>query len=216
MKTLSIKSAYLTSTNLENKLKTWKKKFAPFHNHWGTFHPEKAALLFIDLQNYFLDPSSHAFVPSAPAILSRVNEAIRRFRAMKRPIFYTRFAPHQNEKDLIKTRWGESVKEGSLESRLYSGLKPKTKEPILRKTTYSAFKNTPLLSLLQKDGVATLVIGGVLTNLCCESTAREAFDLGFQVFILMDATASYSESMHVNSLMNLTYGFATPLTVEDL
>jgi len=60
------------------------------------------------------------------------------------------------------------------------------------------------------------VVCGVMTHLCCETTAREAFVRGFEVFFPVDGTASYNQKFHEASLQNLAHGFAILTTVEQL
>jgi isochorismate hydrolase len=60
-----------------------------------------------------------------------------------------------------------------------------------------------------------LIIGGVMTNLCCETTARSAFTKNFSVVFLSDGTATADEAMHRASLLNLGYGFARVMTCEE-
>lgn len=57
-------------------------------------------------------------------------------------------------------------------------------------------------------GVEEVIVIGVMTNLCCETTAREAFVRGYRVFFSTDATATVSGELHDAALMNLAYGFA--------
>ena len=63
--------------------------------------------------------------------------------------------------------------------------------------------------------VTDLIITGVLTNVCCESTARDAFFRDFRVFFVADATATTEPELHTASLKNLAYAFAYVLTTED-
>jgi isochorismate hydrolase len=55
-----------------------------------------------------------------------------------------------------------------------------------------------------------------MTNLCCETTVRSAFVHGFECFFTVDGTAAPSERFHVSTLLNLSYGFAVPVLVEEL
>jgi len=64
--------------------------------------------------------------------------------------------------------------------------------------------------------VEDLVITGVLTNLCCESTARDAYFRDYRVFFTADGTATINERMHLASLLNVAYGFGYVTTVEQL
>jgi isochorismate hydrolase len=86
----------------------------------------------------------------------------------------------------------------------------------LVKTQYDAFYNTPLAELLRNRQVKQVVIGGVMTHLCCETTARSAFVHGFEIFFLIDGTASYTEAHHRAALLNLSHGFAAPVLVDEI
>lgn len=61
-----------------------------------------------------------------------------------------------------------------------------------------------------------MIVTGVMTNLCCETNAREAFVRGFRVFFSTDATATSSEDLHVATLKNMAYGFAYLVDSESL
>ena len=60
------------------------------------------------------------------------------------------------------------------------------------------------------------VISGVMTHLCCETTARAAFMRGFEVFFTVDGTATYNEALHRSSLLTLSHGFAIPVLIDEL
>ena len=88
--------------------------------------------------------------------------------------------------------------------------------PILPKSQYDAFYGTDLEHRLHESGTQQVVIGGVMTHLCCECTARSAFVRGFEVYFVVDATATYNEELHRASLLTLSHGFVLPVLVEDL
>lgn len=79
---------------------------------------------------------------------------------------------------------------------------------MVEKNTYSAFRNTRLEEKLLEMGAKEVIVTGVMTNLCCETTAREAFVRGFRVFFSADATATSDSELHEAALKNLAYGFA--------
>lgn len=79
---------------------------------------------------------------------------------------------------------------------------------VTEKSTYSAFRNSGLDERLLEMGVKEVIVSGVMTNLCCETTAREAFVRGFRVFFSTDATATSDMDLHEATLKNLAYGFA--------
>ena len=88
-------------------------------------------------------------------------------------------------------------------------------DAIVDKTPYSAFFGTDLEDKLRLEGVEDLIMCGVMTNLCCETTARDAFVRDYRVFFVADATAASNDDLHVASLKNLAYGFAYIVTTED-
>jgi isochorismate hydrolase len=61
-----------------------------------------------------------------------------------------------------------------------------------------------------------LVVSGVLTNLCCETTARDAYLRDYRVFLLADGTGTVCEEMHLATLMNLAFGFAFVTTASKI
>jgi len=112
--------------------------------------------------------------------------------------------------------WGDLILYGSAECELIDGLSLQVSDTIIDKNRYSAFLGTELDSLLQNTGIEDLIITGVLTNCCCETTARDAFMRDYRVFFVADATAAPTEELHLASLKNLAYGFAYIVTTRDL
>ncbi|GJF32309.1 hydrolase [Kitasatospora sp. NE20-6] len=75
--------------------------------------------------------------------------------------------------------------------RLIEGLEPAAGEPVVTKTSHNAFTTTNLQQLLTRHGVGELVISGIRTEQCCETTARVGSDLGYDVVFVTDATATH-------------------------
>lgn len=84
------------------------------------------------------------------------------------------------------------------------------------KHTYSAFYDTDLDSYLKQREKTEVIITGVMTNCCCETTAREAFIRGYRVFFSTDATATTNEDLHTCSLKTLAFGFAYLVDIDSL
>ncbi|WBQ06201.1 isochorismatase family protein [Kribbella sp. CA-293567] len=74
--------------------------------------------------------------------------------------------------------------------RFIDGLEPLADEPVLRKTSHNAFTTTNLQQLLTQQGIRELVISGIRTEQCCETTTRVASDLGYDVVFVTEATAT--------------------------
>lgn len=163
---------------------------------------EKTALLVIDMQQYFRG--------LAEPILSNVISLIDVCRASGVKIFFTRHGHRDPEKDggMLSEWWEDVIYYGSAEWGLIRELKVNEKETILDKNRYSAFFGTDLDEQLRVEGAEDLVICGVMTNCCCETTARDAFVRDYRVFFVADATATANKELHLASLKNLAYGFA--------
>jgi isochorismate hydrolase len=171
--------------------------------------------LVLDMQCYFLEEDSHAFVPSAPAILPGVLKLGEAFRAHGRPVVLTRHVNSPEDAGQMARWWRDLLSRENPLSELIPELKPDG-GLIIEKGQYDAFHNTDLEGLLKEHGVEQLVICGVMTHLCCETTARAAFVRGFEVFFTVDGTATYNEAFHRASLLNLAHGFAHPVLIEEL
>jgi nicotinamidase-related amidase len=201
---------YVTSKSLSEKAELWLRNIAPFNQHEMRLKAGTSALLVIDMQEFFLDPGSPMFTCGGPAILSTVKEMIDAFRASGRPVIFTKHVHHPGNLDsgIMGWWWKGMCIEGSPESEIHRDIAPLAGEKVVSKHRYSAFYGTDLEIVLRCLGIEDLVVSGILTNLCCESTARDAYFRDFRVFIPADGTASINEEMHLASLLNLAFGFA--------
>jgi isochorismate hydrolase len=93
---------------------------------------------------------------------------------------------------------------------------PLGEDKVVQKNRYSAFYGTDLEEHLRKLGVTDLLIAGVMTNLCCETTARDAFVRDFRVFFLADGTATATQDFQRATLRNLAFGFAYLVTCDQI
>nr|XP_008361908.2 nicotinamidase 2-like [Malus domestica] len=167
-------------------------------------NPKAAALLVIDVQNYFS--------AMARPILQNLLTTIRLCRRASIPVIFTRHA-HKSPSDygMLDEWWnGDLVYDGTPESQLMPELDRRgpDEDRVFDKNTYSAFRNTGLEEYLKEKGVEEVIVTGVMTNLCCETTAREAFIRGYRVFFSTDATATSDRELHEATLKNMAYGFA--------
>ena len=216
---LTMKEEYVTARNLDQKAREWLKlvDVRPSRREKFRFDLGTAALLVLDMQEYFLNEASHAFVPASRAILPNVKRLIEQFRMAGRPVVYTRHSLEAGDDPGIMGRWWRDiVREGTRESAIAKLLDVSGGDVVIRKTRYSAFEGTILEELLRERGADSLAITGVTTHLCCDSTARDAFMQDFTVFLVVDATASWTEELHLSSLRILADGFAIPVMTDDL
>ncbi len=209
---------YATCESLDEKAENWLQQIAPYGKHQLSLNPATAALLVIDLQNYFVEPTSHSFLPAVSAVLPNVQKLIAVFRQFKRPVIYTTHVhkPDGSDAGIMGWWWGDMIREGHTEAEIHASIAPRPDERIIKKHRYSAFYNTDLETVLRCAKIEDLVICGVMTNLCCESTARDAYFRDYRVFFLADATATVCEEMHLATLINLSYGFAHVGRTEEI
>ncbi|XP_016460046.1 nicotinamidase 2 [Nicotiana tabacum] len=163
--------------------------------------PKSAVLLVIDMQNYFYS--------MAKPILPAINTTIDLCRQASVPVIFTRHR-HKSPDDygMLYEWWnGDIIKDGTVEAELIPELDRRESDLVVEKHTYSAFIDTNLEEKLLEMGKKEVIVSGVMTNLCCETTAREAFVRGFRVFFSTDATATSSAELHDATLKNLAYGF---------
>ncbi len=179
------------------------------------FQSGKAALLVLDLQEYFLQESSHAFVPSAPAVLPGISKLVAAFSNADRPVIFTRHVNTPEDAGMMASWWRDLINPQSAYSHNIAVIDPSKHIPI-NKMQYDAFHQTPLEMKLHELEIEQVVICGVMTHLCCETTARSAFMRGFEVFFTVDGTATYNEELHRASLLTLSHGFAIPVLIEEL
>jgi isochorismate hydrolase len=99
------------------------------------------------------------------------------------------------------------------DAQITSSLAPRPGEPVLLKNTYDAFLHTDLEEILKQSGATQIVLCGVLTHMCCETTARSAFCRGFEVYLPVDALATTLENRHVASLKSMADAVGVPLCV---
>jgi 23S rRNA (adenine2503-C2)-methyltransferase len=206
---------YVRPDGIEEKARTWMRALG--RGREIPLEVRSAALLVVDLQEFFLSPASPAYLPQARVILRNAKGLVDVFRKIGRPVFFIQHAHEDPSRDggLMTLWWRKVCMAGSQWSRISSLLGPREGE-IFRKCRYSAFSNRSLEDALRGQGVKALVVTGIVTNLCVESTVRDAFDLGFKSFVAADATAAHTEEMHVASLKTLAQGFSSVALTREL
>jgi len=177
--------------------------------------PKRAALLVLDMQRYFLDEASHAFIPSVLPVLPRIVFLVEAWNAHRRLVLFTRHTNTPQDAGMMALWWKELIQPDKPESAIIPEVHPEC-GIVIEKNQYDAFYGTQLEEILRDRGVEQVVITGVMTHLCCETTARTAFGRGFEVFFAVDGTATYTEALHRATLLNLAHGFAIPILVDEV
>ena len=189
--------------------------------------PERMALINVDMQNCFVEGSPISAV-DGPVILDRINRLSAVCRDAGILVVHTSFVLRSDGSNMgVLGRLAPPVKEGILNRGADSAvLHPKlvvgSEDILLDKPRFGAFHGTDLEMILRSRGIDTIIITGIATNVCCETTAREAMVRDFKVFFLSDGTSTATmgnasaTELQKASLATLGFLFAQVITVDEM
>lgn len=206
-------------------LTTLESKVAPSH----------AALVIIDMQNDFCSSGGmmdkegmdvKLIQGMAPGLADFIGHA----RKAGLPIIYVQAIYASENNWYLSDVWLEQMKragrgkhveypvceEGSWNADFYKGIEPLPGDIVIQKHRYSAFVNTPLDTVLRSKGIRTLIMTGVATNVCVESTARDGFMRDYYIVFVKDCAATTSEELHNNTLKNIARCFGEVVDSSDI
>jgi nicotinamidase-related amidase len=159
--------------------------------------PKRVALLVIDMENDFVRPGAPMCVPMATEAVPNIQRLIEACRTRGATVIYTAHVHNSDRGDmgLMSEFWPPINSQAALVDNsegveIYDELKPRPSELVIKKHRYSAFYNTDLETQLRNRGIDTLIITGTVTNMCCESTARDAQFRDYKVIFVSDATGT--------------------------
>ena len=183
----------------------------------------KSVLLIIDMQNELLDPQGKLYGQGFPPEFDRLVPNVQALLAAARgkgvaAVFvYTAYHPSfVDASPLSPSRKSGSLVAGSWGVNVVEPIAPRESEVVIRKRRPSAFHETALDSVLRGLGVQSIFICGVATNRAVESTARDAFNRDYEVFIVSDGTAARSVAAHTASLESLGGFFGKVVTAAEV
>jgi nicotinamidase-related amidase len=143
---------------------------------------ERAALLVIDAQQEYFFPLGKLPLPDGPAAIQRIVALLRWAREHGVAVFHV---THENSKP------GAAIfAPGSAALAIHPSVTPAAGEPVIQKHLPGAFTGTSLEADLRRLGIERVIVSGFMTQMCCDTTTRQAAHLGFKVTILSDATAA--------------------------
>ncbi len=190
---------------------------------------ERPALLIIDMQNAFLHKQGHLVKlgkDNRPylAIVPNIARLADLARSLGIPVIYLRHAyrPGYIDGGIVVHELFPSDKEtrgwldGTWDTEIFEPLKPKASDIVIKKNRYSGFFGTDLDQLLRNLEVNTLIITGIHSNVCCDSTARDAVFRDYRVYFVSDATAAADESLHVATLRTFERYFGRVVTTDEI
>ena len=184
---------------------------------YDVIDPRKAALVVIDMQNHFMAPGFMAETPMARKVTPNVNRLAQAMRVMGGHVVWIQNVTtgtseswstyHQflQTPDRAAKRYA-SMEDGAEGHKLWPELDVQSQDVCMNKARYSAFLqgSSDIERHLRARGIDTVIVVGVATQVCCESTARDACMLNFKTLMISDACATDSDELH-NASLNAFY-----------
>lgn len=186
---------------------------------------EKSALLAIDLQNDFVKKGAPLEVPGIREKIPKIKKILELSRKENISIIYTKMVHKSPELaprlyELFPFIENEALVPESNGTNIYPEIAPSKEDFVVEKIGYNAFFETELETVLRNGGngkeVDTLLMLGVVTNVCVESTARGAYERSYKVALLGDLCSAFDEELHEATLRNISYGFGRVLTSDEV
>jgi nicotinamidase-related amidase len=190
-------------------------------NGFGALEKGRTALVNVDMQNIFVAEDEIYGNPHARDIIAAVNSLSAVMREIGAPVIWTRqthtfegpCAPPPWQYDLANPQVRSAVEAlapGAAGHEIHAAMDVAQGDIVLDKYRYGAFSCPAghLRRIPESLGAGMIVVAGTLTNVCCESTAREANMSGYKVIVVADATAAVTDAEHNAALLNLRLNFA--------
>jgi len=192
--------------------------------------PAKTAHIIVDLQNGFMAPGQPVEIATAREIVPNVNGISKALRAAGGLNVYIQYVVNDDAKKSWSSWYERFFNEerraaidacfadGAYGWQLWPELDVQPNDLIVQKTRFGAFVpgSSDLHEILQARGIDTLIITGTATNVCCESTARDAMQMNYKVIFVADGNAASTDAEHNATLSNMAAIFADVMTAEEL
>lgn len=190
--------------------------------------PGRTALVIIDMQVDFGSPDGEmarrgADVTACQAAVKKAEELAEAARGAGVPVIFVRLLTHPGGENRImresKQRQGDDLPDLCVEGTCgadFIGPQPRAGEAVVSKNHFSAFARTGLADRLHAQGVDTLVLAGLTTECCVQSSAWDGFERDFHIILAADACAAYEEALHRYALKALQLSAALVVPARAL
>jgi nicotinamidase-related amidase len=188
---------------------------------YGSVDPQRTALIVIDMVPFFVDGSGYC-----RGILHNIIRLAGVTRTFGGTVAWVVPSADQPHPDRAREFFGEEVAEifrtsggsGPISGRVWRGLSPHAEDLYFEKSAYSAFfpGSSDLPLVLRSHGIDTVLITGTVTNICCESSARDAHASGFRVIFVADGTAARRDQDHNAALHNIYRSFGDVRSTNEV
>lgn len=190
-------------------------------------NPARMALVNVDMQIAFVEGTPLS-APDGVALLPVVNRLAEACRQAGMMVIHTRHVTRPDGSnlgtmgELIDAVRDGYIMDGSETAKLHPGLDVKADDIVLEKPRYGAFSGTDLDNVLRAAGIDTIIVSGICTNICCETTAREAGMRDYHVFFMEDGTETFPAGgltvEEIKKAVHTTIGlaFANVIPVDEM
>ncbi len=183
---------------------------------------KKTALICVDLQKNLTIEGGGNYYPTAAAMMPLVVQRINEFRSKGVQIVYIWTKPHlssglaSNGPKVNPELAGRLVPHYEWGRELDDRLTVMPEDWIIRKFTYSAFWNTPLMEKLQQAGIENVMVCGIKTNVCCRQTVIDSVSHNFKSYMISDMTSTNNEEIKAYHLDEINRYFAKVIDSEEV
>lgn len=179
---------------------------------------KNTAVIVIDMLNDFVTGKLEA--KRAQHIIPNLKKLVETAREKNVPVIYSNDAHYPQDIEVTR-KWGKHAIKGTKGAEVIPDLRPAKTDYTVEKRTYSGFYETgldPLLrSLYKGEGVKTVILGGLHTNMCVRHTAADAFFRGYKIIIARDGVEAFTEKEQEEGLKYLEYVYnATIMPVDQI
>lgn len=192
------------------------------------FDPAKTALVVVDMQNAFMMPGvAHALCQPAEAIVPNINRLARAVRTAGGKVAWIKAVFTEDTLDNWSVSYEmagpagtrkriDALTRGSKGHELWAGLEVEEDDLVVEKTRYSAFVegSSELEQVLRAQGLDTILVTGTVTNVCCESTARDAMMRNFKAIMITDGNAAFTDEEHNAALTSFYLVFGDIMSTD--
>jgi ureidoacrylate peracid hydrolase len=196
--------------------------------------PNHAALLVVDVQNDFaaeggMMDREGGDLTMSQGIIPRLEQLIDQAREADVPVIFIRNIYSTDANWYLSDSWLEQAKRARQGSYVihsvcaadswagdFYKVRPTEKDVIVTKHRFSAFQDTDLDLILRSRGIRTLIMTGIATNVCVESTARDGFFRDYYIAFTSDCTATYLQEDHDGTLNNIRRYFGEVVTADEV
>lgn len=177
---------------------------------------DNKAVILVDMLNDFV--TGDLKCERANCIIPKLKKLVKAARKHGIPVIYSNDAHYPQDAEVV-AKWGKHAIKGTKGAEIIPELKPTGKDYVVEKRAYSGFYETGLDSLLRSlhkgEGVKTIILGGLHTNICVRHTVADAFFRGYKIIIAKDGVEAYTQEDQEQGLKYLEYVYNAKIMAID-